>query len=131
MTARIGAGIVGFMVIALVVFMTGCGGAGNTANTSGGKAKPTTTPYIVTAPEMDDDDCVAEVERDIPKVEGVDQVECDMAKRTVKVYPKQGAEISLRKLWEAFEAIPFDGTKEPKITKIDGPSGVITSKPDK
>lgn len=116
-----------FMLAALV-FVAGCGDKGAANDT---KPKPTTTPYIVTAPEMDDEDCVKEVEVGIAKIEGVDVVECDMAKRTVRVYPKTGATVSAKALWEAFEALPFDGTKEAKITKIDGPSGVFTSKPDK
>lgn len=120
---------VAFMIAALA-FVVGCGGNKPSGNADS-KPKPTTTPYIVTAPEMDDEDCVKEVEVGIGKMEGVELVECDMAKRTVRVYPKTGAQLSPKALWEAFEALPFDGTKEPKITKIDGPSGVFTAKPDK
>ena len=64
-------------------------------------------------------------------MEGVASVECDLPNTTVRVYPKEGVELSAKKIWETFESISFDDTKEPKITKIDGPSGVFTSKPDK
>jgi len=111
------------VLIALVVLLVGCGGntAANTGNT---KAK--TTPILVTDPHLDDEGCKKEIEEEVLKINGVDYIECNYTTKIASVYPKEGATISYKELWEAFHR-----TKEDQCTKMDGPAGVFTSKPDK
>jgi copper chaperone CopZ len=120
------------VLIAVVVLLVGCGGNKPAANAGGEeKKKPTTAPYVISAPEIHDDECVEDIEKAVGKLDGVDVVEVDRPKLTVRVYPKEGVTLSAKLLWETFESISFDKTTNPKITKIDGPTGVFTSKPDK
>lgn len=121
---------VGFLMlmIAAVLVVAGCGGAANNAAANGGNSKPTTTPLIVYTDAMDDE-CPEDIERETKGLAGLDQVECDVDKKTVKAYPKQGETISVKALWEAVDkAITHEGKK---VVKIDGPDGMVTAKPDK
>jgi hypothetical protein len=113
----------GAFLIAVVVLIVGCGG--NTS-TNTGTTKAKTTPFLVTDPHLDDEDCKKEIEEEVLKVKGVDYIECDYTKKIASVYPKEGATVSAKELWEA-----FGRTKEDKCTKIDGPTGVFTALPDK
>ena len=67
-----------------------------------------------------------DITAEVMKVQGVDHVDCDLVKKIATVYPKEGAELSVKELWEAVDRTPTD-----KTAKIDGPTGVFTTKPDK
>jgi hypothetical protein len=121
---------VGLSMLAIVAVLTiaACGGAANNAAANGGKGKPTTTPLIVYTDAMDDE-CPEDIERETKGLAGLDQVECDVDKKMVKAYPKQGEAISVKALWEAVDkAINHEGKK---VVKIDAPDGMVTAKPDK
>ncbi|MCA8934981.1 MAG: hypothetical protein KDB68_02140 [Planctomycetes bacterium] len=115
------------LVIAVVLVMTACGGAGNNAAANDGGTKASTTPLIVYTDHMDDE-CPEDIERETKGIAGLDRVECDVPKKTTKVYPKAGATLSIKAVWEAIDkALEGEG----KVEKVDGPDGMVTSKPDK
>ena len=89
---------------------------------SGGDKKGE-TPTVVTIPHIDDEGCIATATKALKEVEGVGEIKGDIAKKTVTIYPKPGAKLSPKAIWEA-----LDKTEE-KPSKLDGPSGLFTSKP--
>jgi hypothetical protein len=56
---------------------------------------------------------------------GVASVECNIPAKKATITPKPGAKLSPRELWEA-----LDRSGE-AASKLDGPSGLFTSKPEK
>jgi Cu+-exporting ATPase len=67
--------------------------------------------------------CAKKVVKGLITVQGVAKAQADVEARTVKVTPRAQAVLSPRALWEAVEK----AGKEP--TKLEGPSGVFTSRP--
>jgi copper chaperone CopZ len=99
------------LVVALVV--------GAWQGASGADPKPTT----ITITEMDCPSCAKKIADKLAKVEGVAKAEADVKTKTVKVTPKPGLAPSPKELWEAVEKL------EKTPTRLDGPSGVFTTKP--
>ena len=94
----------------------------------GGDPKPSgkgETPYIATIPHMEDEGCVASIKKEVEKLAWVAKVECDIPNKKATVTPKAGAKASARELWEA-----LDRAGE-SASKLDGPDGLFTSKPEK
>jgi copper chaperone CopZ len=83
------------------------------------------TPYIATCPSIEDEGCVANIRKEVMKLEGVASVECNIQAKKATITPKSGAKLSPRELWEALER-----SGEP-ATKLDGPPGLFTAKPEK
>src|SRR5262245_55891665 len=67
--------------------------------------------------------CAKKVATALSKVSGVAKVETDVEAKTVKVTPKEKTTLSPKTLWEAVEKTD----KSP--SKLEGPSGIYTSKP--
>ena len=83
------------------------------------------TPYVATIPHMEDEGCVASIRKEVEKLPWVAKVECDIPNKKATVTPKSGAKASARELWEA-----LDRAGE-SASKLDGPDGLFTSKPEK
>lgn len=123
-------------VLAAAVALSG-GCSNNTAPDKGGTPKKDDkggdpkaqakgeTPYVATVPDMEDEGCVANIKKHVEKLPWVAKVECDIPNKKATVTPKAGAKASPRELWEAFEK------SGEKATKLDGPDGLFTSKPEK
>lgn len=80
-------------------------------------------PTTITVPEMDCPSCAKKIADKLAKVDGVAKAETDVKTKTIKVTPKSGMNPSPKELWEAVEKLD----KTP--TRLDGPSGVFTTKP--
>lgn len=116
----------GTLVAAFVMFLAACGGGANNAPANGGGSAAATTPLIVHTDHMDEE-CPEDIERETKGISGLDRVECDIEKKTTKVYPKKGETLSIKAVWEAIDkALEGEG----KVVKIDGPDGIVTSKPE-
>jgi copper chaperone CopZ len=103
-------------MVALVVALLA--GAWQAAEAS--DPKPTT----ITIPEMDCPSCAKKIADKVAKVDGVAKAEADVKTKTIKVTPKVGVVPSPKGLWEAVEK----SDKTP--TRLEGPSGVFTTKPN-
>lgn len=126
---------VGLAVLcAAVVMLAGCSGDSTKdkakdeqkpAKTDKDTSSKAETPYIATIPHMEDEGCVASIRKEVMKLEGVASVECNIPAKKATITPKPGAKLSPRELWEA-----LDRSGE-SASKLDGPGGLFTSKPDK
>lgn len=81
-------------------------------------------PTTITVPDMDCASCAKKVGGKVAEVPGVAKVEYNVEARTVKVTPKPGTALSPKALWEAVEK----ANQAP--TKLEGPGGVFTAKPN-
>ena len=89
---------------------------------------PTNPPAytVITLEKMHCENCAKRIAGKLYEVAGVDRVQVDVEKKLMWVHPKAGgAQPSPRGLWEAVEK----GNDRP--TKLHGPSGVFTSKPQR
>lgn len=118
------------LLAALALTAGGCGqsedkGKGTQGKPDAKATKPESkeTPTFLTIPNMTDEGCAANVKGALTKIEGVADVQCDLKTQTVKVLPKPGVVLSPKALWEAADA----SGENP--SKLDGPSGLFTSKP--
>jgi copper chaperone CopZ len=84
-------------------------------------ADPAST--TITIPDLHCKGCAKQVEAKLAKVQGVAKTKADLTAKTIRVTPKDRAVLSAKALWEAVE----EAGKEP--TKVEGPGGVHTSKP--
>jgi len=122
------------MLCGIAVMLVGCSGD-STKDKAKGDEKPVKTdkdtspkaetPYIATIPHLEDEDCVASIRKEVMKLEGVASVECNIPAKKATINPKPGAKLSPRELWEA-----LDRAGE-AASKLDGPTGLFTSKPEK
>ncbi|MBY0525364.1 MAG: heavy-metal-associated domain-containing protein [Gemmataceae bacterium] len=80
-------------------------------------------PTKITIPDMECKHCAKKVATTLTTVAGVAVVETNVPSRTAVVRPKPQTVVSPRALWEALEKVG----KEP--SKLEGPSGTFTSKP--
>lgn len=122
------------VLTAAVALSGGCGDkpapdkGGTPKKEDKGDPKPSAkgeTPYVATVPEMEDEGCVANIKKHVEKLPWVAKVECDIPNKKATVTPKAGAKASARELWEAFEK------SGEKASKLDGPDGLFTAKPEK
>jgi len=125
---QISGGGIAVLFAVLSLASGGCSGPSDTGKGTPSKTEPTKaaskeTPTILTCPHLEDEGCVASIKKELLKVEGVADVQGDLKTKTVKVTPKPGATLSPKALWEAAEKSGEDATK------LDGPSGLFTSKP--
>ena len=82
------------------------------------------TPYTwVFVDDMHCSNCAKKIARKLYTVSGVVKVQANVAKNYAVVTPQAGTQLSPRALWEAVEQANF------KPVKLQGPSGVFTSKP--
>lgn len=88
-------------------------------NVAAAEPKPTT----ITVPDMHCAGCAKKVVAKLAAIEGVAKVEPNIKAKTIKITPKPNAVLSPKTLWETVE----EADKNP--TKLEGPSGVFTSKP--
>ena len=77
----------------------------------------------ITIPEMECKGCAAKVTTALTGIAGVAAVQTDVKNHITVVKPKPQMVLSPRALWEALEKID----KTP--SKLEGPSGTFTSKP--
>jgi len=126
-------GVVLSLLMALVLFASGCSKGDDKSSKSvteekgktGDEVKGGGTPTVITCSHIEDEGCIESLKTELMKVEGVASVKGDIPKKTVTVTPKSGVVLSPKALWEA-----ADKSGE-KPTKLDGPSGLFTSKPKK
>ena len=82
------------------------------------------TPYTwVFVDDMHCSNCAKKIARKLYTVSGVVKVHANVAKNYAVVTPQAGTQLSPLALWEAVEKANF------KPVKLQGPSGVFTSKP--
>ena len=67
--------------------------------------------------------CAKKIARKLYTVPGVVKVQTHLEKHFAVVTPQAGKQVSPRAVWEAVESIKF------KPVKLQGPSGIYTSKP--
>jgi len=79
---------------------------------------------VITIEDLDCPSCAKAVEKALAKVPGVDSVKTDVKTQTATVMPKADTKVSPRVLWEAVEKADF------KPTKLEGPGGTFTDKPN-
>jgi copper chaperone CopZ len=68
--------------------------------------------------------CVKKITKHLQPMKGIASIQCDIKSKTVKVIPKSGHTLSPKVLWTEMDDIG----KTP--TKLVGPSGTFTSKPE-
>ncbi len=78
---------------------------------------------IISVPDIHCLDCAKKVKVEVSRVAGVSKVETDVRAKTLKITPKDKSSVSPRRLWDAVKT----AGKSPK--RLEGPSGVFTSKP--
>lgn len=103
-----------WMVALVVALLAGA------AQASAADQRPTT----ITVPELDCPSCAKKITDAIGKLDGVAKAEADVKSKTIRVTPKAGLVPSPKGLWEAVEK----SNKTP--TRLEGPSGVFTTKPN-
>jgi copper chaperone CopZ len=122
------------MLCGVAVMLVGCGGDSTkdkdkddkkVTKTDKDTSSKAETPYIATIPHLEDEGCVANIRKEVMKLDGVASVECNIPAKKATITPKPGAKLSPRELWEA-----LDRSGE-AASKLDGPSGLFTSKPEK
>lgn len=69
--------------------------------------------------------CVKRITEHFKTEKGVSKIECNIAKRTVTIFPDKRQSPSARQFWEVMESLG----KTPK--KLVGPEGTYTTKPEK
>ena len=74
--------------------------------------------------DMHCSNCAKKIARKLYTVSGVVKVQANVAKNYAVVTPQAGAQLSPRALWEAIEQAKF------QPVKLQGPTGVFTSKPN-
>jgi copper chaperone CopZ len=79
----------------------------------------------ITVPEMDCEACAEKLVKKVTAVPGVAKVEANVAAQTLTITPKEKESPSPKALWETCATAGYDPTK------LEGPGGVFTSKPDK
>lgn len=79
---------------------------------------------IITIPDMDCAGCAKKVAAQLVKVGGVEKAVADVEAKTMTITPKKDTVLSPKALWEAVEK----GAKTP--SKLEGPSGTFTKKPN-
>ncbi len=84
----------------------------------------TTKTTVITIEDLDCPSCAKAVEKALAKVPGVESVKTDVKTQTATVTPKGDSKLSAKALWEAVEGADF------KVTKIEGPGGTYTAKPN-
>jgi Cu+-exporting ATPase len=83
------------------------------------------SPTRITVPDLHCNGCIQSLAAKIQqKVPGVASIQGDMATKTVTVMPQAGKVLSPKQLWETVEK----AGKKP--TKLEGPSGTFTAKPE-
>ena len=80
---------------------------------------------VITVEKMHCDGCAKRIAGKLYEVAGVEKIQVDVEKKLMWVHPKAGLQPSPRGLWEAVEK----GADRP--LRLQGPSGVFTSKPQK
>ncbi len=80
---------------------------------------------VITLEKMHCDGCAKRIAGKLYEVPGVEKIQVDVEKKLMWVHPKAGVQLSPRGLWEAVER------GNDRTTKLHGPSGVFTSKPQK
>lgn len=85
------------------------------------RAEP--APTTITIPDMECKGCANKVAKALAVVPGVGEIQTDVKVRKAVIKPKPQMTLSPRALWEALEQIH----KEP--SKLEGPSGTFTAKP--
>jgi copper chaperone CopZ len=120
----------------LVLFAGGCGQTESVAenknsNTEKGQPKEKTDPgptnsvlTKITTPEMDCEVCAKKLIAKVNAVPGVAKVEADIEAHTLTITPKPGETLSPKALWETCVTSGYDPSK------LEGPSGMFTSKPE-
>ncbi len=81
-------------------------------------------PTTITIPKMDCGGCAKKIAAKLTEVAGVAKAEPNVEARTIKVTAKANVLVSPKALWEAVEKA------DKKPTKLEGPSGAFTSKPN-
>jgi copper chaperone CopZ len=81
------------------------------------------SPTKITIPDMECNGCAKKVAVQLKAVPGVGTIQTDVPTKIATVTPKGDTSLSPRQLWEAVEK----AGKEP--SKLEGPSGTFTSKP--
>ena len=82
----------------------------------------TKTTTVVTVSEMCGG-CVKKITKRFAEEKDVAKVDCNIEKKMVTLFPKEGVQLSAKKIWEIMEGI----SKAP--TKLVSPEGTFTSKP--
>lgn len=85
------------------------------------QAGPVLTTIIV--PEMHCVMCAKKMARQLQEVPGVAKADANVSAKAMIVTPKTQAILSPRSMWEAVEKAGY------KPSKLDGPSGTFTAKP--
>jgi copper chaperone CopZ len=88
-----------------------------------GRPSDQPAPSVLTIPEMDCGHCAKKITAKLTAVVGVAATKVDLEAKTVTITPKGQAALSPKALWEASEKAGF------KPTKLEGPQGVFTAKP--
>lgn len=90
-----------------------------------GTSLPAAEPAVtkITVPDMDCPGCAKKLVAKLQAVSGVANVKADVDEKVITVTAKPKAKLSPLALWEAVEK----GGKE--VSKLEGPSGTLTSKP--
>ena len=104
--------ILGVCTLAVAVLVLGTATAAD---------KPVATTIAIE--DLDCPSCAKKVATKLKAVAGVAQVSCDTEKQVAVVSPKVGTAPSPKALWEAVEGAGF------KPTKLSGPGGTFTAKP--
>jgi Cu+-exporting ATPase len=78
---------------------------------------------VISIDELDCPSCAKRVEKNLTEVKGVGEVKTDVKASNATVAAKAGESPSPRALWEAVEKAGF------KVTKLQGPGGTFTVKP--
>lgn len=78
---------------------------------------------VISVEKMHCGGCAKKIANKLYEVAGVDKIQVDVEKKILWVHPQAGKQPSPRGLWEAVERA------DDRPTRLHGPSGVFTTKP--